>query len=79
MNDKQSIWCEITIKNYKDKFPLLKDNNLCPICSSKNIECYISNHKTKFKYFYAYPFKKKVEPYLYDNCTNVFYIVDDID
>jgi chlorite dismutase len=77
---KQSLDCEVTIKNYKEKYPLLSLNDLCPYCISQNNECYFINHMKEIKYFNAYPFnKKKDQLYLYDNdnVTNIFYLVDD--
>lgn len=80
MNNKQFIWCEITIENYKVTYPLLKKNNLCPFCLKNNIECFFYNHKKNIKYFYSYPLnkEKKVNSYLYDDVTNVLYLVDDL-
>jgi hypothetical protein len=77
---KQSLWCEITIENYKESYPLLNLHDFCPCCFSNNTESYFYNHKKKIKYFYAYPLHKEtnMKPYLYDDVTNVLYLVDDI-
>jgi hypothetical protein len=53
--NNQSIWCEISIENYKNYYPNLHINNLCPECKKNDIECFLFKHKTKFKYFFAYP------------------------
>jgi len=47
----QSIWCEISIDNYKDNFPNLNLNDFCPDCKKNDIECLLIKHKIKFKYF----------------------------
>jgi hypothetical protein len=79
-NDKQSIWCELTIENYKCNYPLLNLYDLCPCCKAHEKNCYFVNHIKKIKYFSAYPFIYKSinpKPYMYDNTTNIFHLLEE--
>jgi len=51
---KPSIWCELSIENYKNLFPLLQENDLCPECMKYEVKCVFFKHRKKIKYFYAY-------------------------
>ena len=51
---KPSIWCDLSIDNYKYKYPLLQVTDLCPECAKHQVQCVFFNHKKKIKYFYAY-------------------------
>lgn len=66
----QSIWCEISIENYKNYYPNLNLSDMCPECKKNDIKCFLFLHKPKFKYFFAYPkFYTNNNIYLYDLIT----------
>lgn len=80
MNDKQSVWCELTTENYKFHYPLLNLYDFCPCCKAHEKNCYFKNHIQKIKYFYAYPFINKSinpNPYMYDDITNIFHLLEE--
>ena len=53
---KPSIWCDLSIENYKYKYPLLHESELCPECMKYEVQCVFLKHRKKFKYFYAYQY-----------------------
>lgn len=68
---KQSIWCDLSIENYKSKYPLLHIKDLCPECMKCEVQCVFLNHKKKFKYFYAYEYNYVINTYTHETDVNI--------